>query len=81
MNHADAADVQTVLSYFLDPDGDVEDVAAMDAALRLAESAYKAHGGLPPSDVLDMFRELIEAAGELDDDGRPIEDVPVGDLL
>jgi hypothetical protein len=81
MNGGDAADVQIVLSYFLDPDGQIEDAPAMAATLRLAERAYKKRAGLHPNDVAAMFRELLEAVDEVDLDARPIEDVPVGDVL
>jgi len=79
MNIGESVDVQRILSYFLDPDGEVEDADAMAAVMRLAERAYKQIGCLQPNDVREMFGELVEASGELDE--RSVEDVPVGDLL
>jgi hypothetical protein len=81
MRPADAWDVQHVLTFFLDPTGDVDDIEARGAIMRLAEAAYKRVGGLEPNRVLALFGDMVEAVAGLDRDGRAIEDVPVGEVL
>ena len=78
MNNAEARDVQVVLSYFLDPHSIVGNDQASAAIMRLAELAYKTRGGLEPSLVADWIvgPTVAEALG-----ARPVEDVPVGDVL
>jgi hypothetical protein len=81
MRPADAWDVQHVLTFFLDPAGDVDDIEARGAIMRLAEAAYKRVGGLEPNRVRALADDLIAAVAGLDRDGRAIEDVPVGEVL